>query len=105
MLDVESNHQIILLYFREGLSIRKIAKKLHVCRKAVKDRIVEYEQFTSEPVKEQLDPKSSKSKYLTQGPVYDSSKRGKRRLTAEITDIIATCLEENETKRLQAKLV
>ena len=103
MLDVESNHQIILLYFREGLSIRKIAKKLHVCRKTVKDRIVEYERFKSEPVKEQLDPKSLKSKYLTQGPVYDSSNRSKRRLTAEITDIIAACLEENETKRLEGR--
>lgn len=103
MLDVESNHQIILLYFREGLSIRKIAKQLHVCRKTVKDRIVEYERFKSEPIKEQLDPKSSKSKYLTQGPTYDSSNRGKRRLTDEITDIIAACLEDNETKRLEGR--
>gem|GEM_PF-3859505 len=36
MLDVESNHQIILLYVRAGLSIRKIAKQLHVCRKPLK---------------------------------------------------------------------
>lgn len=103
MLDVETNHQIILLYFREGLSLRKIAKQLNICRKTVKARIVEYERFKSEPVKGQMDPKSSKSKYLTQGHAYDSSNRGKRRLTAEITDIIATCLEENETKRLEGR--
>ena len=38
MLGVETNHQIILLYFREGLSIRKIAKKFNICRASVKAR-------------------------------------------------------------------
>ena len=36
MLVVETNHQIILLYFREGLSIRKIVKQFNICRASVK---------------------------------------------------------------------
>lgn len=103
MLGVETNHQIILLYFREGLSIRKIAKRLGIGRAAVKARIVEYELFKTQPVQDQLDPGSAKSKYLNEGPSYDSSKRIKRRLTAEIASIIEVCLEENETKRLEGR--
>ena len=36
MLVVETNHQIILLYFREGLSMRKIVKQFNICRASVK---------------------------------------------------------------------
>jgi len=104
MLDVETNHQIILLYFREGLSLRKIAKQLRISRDTVKARIVAYERFKSQPVEDQLDPQSAKSQYLLKGPSYDSSSRGKRRLTAEIIAIIDACLKENEVKRLEGRL-
>ena len=103
MLDVETNHQIILLYFREGLSLRKIANQLKISRKTVKARITEYERFKSKPVNDQLSPGSSKSRYLTSGPAYDISKRHKRRLSNEITDIIDVCLEENEVKKLEGR--
>jgi hypothetical protein len=103
MLGVETNHQIILLYFREGLSIRKIAKHFHICRASVKARISEYEKFKIQPLNDQLDPQSLKSKYLNSGPSYDSSRRVKRRLTKEIIAVIDVCLEENETKRLEGR--
>jgi hypothetical protein len=99
MLDVETNHQIILLYFREGLSLRKIAQQLRISRDTVKARIVAYERFKTQPVEDQLDPQSAKSQYLLKGPAYDSSNRSKRRLTAEIIAIIDACLKENETRR------
>jgi transposase len=104
MLDVEVNHQIILLYFREGLSLRKIAQQLRISRDTVKARVVAYERFKSQPVEDQLDPQSAKSQYLLKGPVYDSSNRVKRKLTAEIMAIIDACLKENETKRLEGRL-
>jgi hypothetical protein len=103
MLVVETNHQIILLYFREGLSMRKIAKQFNICRASVKARIVEYERFKSQPVEDQQDPDSLKSKYLNGGPAYDSSTRAKRRLSEEIIAVIDVCLEENETKRLEGR--
>jgi hypothetical protein len=104
MLDVETNHQIILLYFREGLSLRKIAQKLRISWDTVKARIVTYERFKSQPVEDQLDPQSAKSQYLLNGPAYDSSNRSKRRLTAEIIEIIDACLKEIELKRLEGRL-
>jgi transposase len=103
MLDVETNHQIILLYFRERLSIRKIAGQLKISRDTVKARIVEYEKFKSEPDKDSSNPTSAKAQYLSKGPVYDSSGRNKRKLTEEIVEIIDACLQENETKRLEGR--
>lgn len=104
MLVVETNHQIILLYFREGLSMRKIAKQLNICRASVKARIVEYERFKSQPVDDQQDPDTLKSKYLNGGPTYDSSTRVKRSLNDEIIAVIDVCLAENETKRLEGRV-
>jgi hypothetical protein len=103
MLDVETNHQIILLYFKEGLSQRKIARHLKISRKTVKARVVEYERFKSQSASGDPDAIAATNKYLTQGPAYDSSKRTKRRLTQEIADIIEACLHENEIKRLDGR--
>ena len=47
MLKVETNHQVILLFYREGLSFRQIAKKLKIHRDTVKTRIDEYVQFSA----------------------------------------------------------
>ena len=104
MLDVEVNHQIIVLYYREGLSLRKIAQQLRISRDTVKARVEAHERFKSLPMEDQLDPHSAKSQYLLNGPIYDSSNRGKRKLTAEIKAIIEACLKENETKRLEGRL-
>jgi len=67
MLDVETNHQIILLYFKEGLSLRKIAKQLRISRNTVKARIVENERFKAQSSKDLLNPSAARSKYLKKG--------------------------------------
>jgi len=103
MLDVETNHQIILLYFKEGLSQRKIAQQLKISRKTVKARVVEYERFKLQSASEDPVSVSATAKYLTEGPAYDSSNRTKRKLTQEIADIIEACLQENEIKRLDGR--
>jgi hypothetical protein len=103
MLDVETNHQIILLYFKEGLSLRKIAKQLKISRNTAKARIVEYERFKAQSSKDLLNPSAARSQYLTKGPAYDSSNRGKRRLKEEIIAIIDVCLGENELKHLEGR--
>ena len=81
MLEVETNHQIILLYFKEGLSQRKIAHQLKISRKTVKARIMEYERFKSQTAAGIPEAVSSTNKYLTTGPVYDISNRTKLNLT------------------------
>jgi hypothetical protein len=53
MLKVGTSHQIVLLFFREGLSIRKIAKKLKINARTVASRIKEYEDFKASPLSDQ----------------------------------------------------
>lgn len=104
MLEVETNHQIILLFYREGLSQRKIAKKLKIHRHTVKARIEQYEQFKASPLSDQDKPLSLLNQYLKTGAVYDSTKRVKRKLSEEIVDFINKHLEENEAKRLDGRM-
>ena len=104
MLDVGTNHQIILLFFREGKSIRAIAKKLEIHRSTVKARIEQYERFKAAPASDQDSPKSLVSRYLKTGAAYDSSSRKKRKLSEDIIAIIDKCLAENEVKRLDGRV-
>ncbi len=104
MLEVETNHQIILLYFREGYSLRKIAKQLKVHRDTVKRHIAQYEQFKSAPSSDQDNPKSLLNQYLKAGHVYNSENRVKRKLTVDIVDIIEACLRENQQKRNDGRI-
>jgi transposase/cation transport regulator ChaB len=103
MLEVETNHQIILLYYREGLSIRKIARQLELHRNTVKERIAQYARFKTAPETDRDDPGSEAAQYLQKGHVFDSSGRPKRKLTDEIIDIIHKSLEENEAKKLDGR--
>ena len=75
MLEVETNHQIILLFYREGLSVRKIARKLKIHRDTVKARIDQYEQFKASPLSDQDKPGSLLNQYLKTGSVYYSAGR------------------------------
>lgn len=104
MLEVETNHQVILLFYREGLSLRQIAKKLKIHRRTVKARIDQYEQFKSSPISDQDKPKSLLNQYLKTGSVYDIANRQKRKLSAEIIAIIDQCLLDNEMKRLDGRM-
>src|SRR5674476_725598 len=78
MLEVETNHQIILLFFKEGLSIRSISKKLKINRRTVSIRIREYEQFKAAPISDQDNPGSLLNEYLKKGTVYKTDNRVKR---------------------------
>jgi predicted DNA-binding protein YlxM (UPF0122 family) len=104
MLEVKTNHQIVLLYFREGLSIRNIARKLKIHRDTVKARIDEYEQFKASPLSDQDNPRSLLNQYLKTGSVYDSANRCKRKLTEDVQTIIDACLLENDAKRLDGRM-
>ena len=103
MLEVDINHQIILMYFREGVSLRQIAKLLKINRKTVKARIDQYSQFKTAPVKNSHTTAASITKYLQTGTVYDISTRKPRRLNDNIAAIIHICLEQNEAKRLDGR--
>ena len=102
MLQLETNHQIILLYYRQGLPIRKIASRLNTHRKTVKDRIDQHERYKTAPVAEKEDPCTPIGQYLQKVPAYDISGRMKRKLSAEIISIMEGCLTEHEAISLMA---
>lgn len=103
MLDVERTHQIIRLHFVEGLSVRKIARKLKIHRNTVKSRIEQYNRFKSSTGSEKGGSTVQLVKYLEKGRTYDSSGREARKLTAEITGRIDSCLADNDKKRLDGR--
>lgn len=103
MLEVETNHQIILMYFKEGLSLRQIAKKLHIHRDTVRARIDQHKQFKALPSVPGDTAGVLITQYLQTGAVYDSSTRKRRKLNDEIIGLIDTCLAENEAKRLDGR--
>ena len=104
MLEVETNHQIILMFYREGLSLRKIAKKLKIHRRTVKARIDQYEQFKASPISDHDKPQSLLNQYLKTGSVYNIAGRQKRKLSQDIITIIDNCLLDNEAKRLDGRI-
>ncbi|MGH7239833.1 MAG: sigma factor-like helix-turn-helix DNA-binding protein, partial [Candidatus Saccharimonadales bacterium] len=103
MLDVEMTHQIILMHFVEGLSVRKIAQKLKIHRKTVTSRIEQYNRFKNGTGSEKGPSTIELAKYLKTGTVYDSSGREARKISAAISERIDQCLAENEEKRLDGR--
>jgi hypothetical protein len=103
MLEVETNHQIVLMYFKEGKSLREIAKELHINRKTVKARVELHKLFKASPEGSPGTLNAKLSQYLQRGSVYDSSTRKRRKLNDEIVGMIDECLAENEVKRLDGR--
>ncbi len=81
---------IILRYFHQGISQRKISKDLGLSRNTVKKYIDEYEKNRS------LQDRSSKG--ILDPPRYDCSSRTKRKLTQQIRTRIDQFVKDNERK-------
>ncbi len=79
--------QIIISHYRQGLSIRQIAKTMSLNRKTVKRYVVQYSKERNE------------GSGVIHKPRYDTSKRTKVKLTKVVTDIIDEMLRNNEDKR------
>ncbi len=100
MVTMKEKYEIILQHFREGKSVHQISKDLGLHRKTVTRYIERHHQMqqkkSSKPDSEPLDLAS-----LNQKPVYDSRKRGKRRLTEKIRFRIDELLKLNSERRSQ----
>jgi len=83
--------QIIVSYFRQGLSMREIARTMKLNRKTVKRYIKGYQSERQE-----VDG-------VVQAPSYDSSKRSKKKLTKAVIDAIDQALRMNVIKRSQGQ--
>lgn len=94
---MNTKQEIIRRYFRENDSERKIARDLQINRKTVKKYLKEYLR-----VKEQSEKEGSGEilqEYSGFLPVYNTSKRKRRKLTDEIAVIIDEQIEDNERKK------
>jgi len=102
MLSMNTKQEIILRYYRQGHSQRKISRELEICRKTVKKYLQEYEkERNKEPPKE--GELTAVNNTILEAPKYDSSTRKKRRLTEEIAEQIDKYLISNQEKRRSGK--
>jgi len=94
MIKMVDKNRILIYYYRDGKSKRRISQELKISRKTVRKYISEHEQlYTGKEVDSIIE------KGLSSRPTYNGSSRGKRRLTEEIIKEIDYCLEENRKKR------
>lgn len=99
MINMNQKQEVLLRYFREGQSKKRIARELGLAPKTVRKYIREHEaqrQALSEAEGASIEQLVER---LTEAPRYDSSGRGKRRLTEEILEQIDVYLGQNRVKR------
>ena len=94
---MDTKQEIIRRYFREYDSVRKIARDLQIGRKTVKKHLLDYAQ-SKQATDSGIDPKALQD-YVSSPPTYNTQNRFKRKLTAEIEDMINAQLDDNKRKR------
>lgn len=95
--------EIILSYYRNGDSIRKISRELGINRKTVTRYLNAYESQ-----RKKLDSTSGDTQVelltdLVNPPHYNSQNRGKRKLSPEIVSEVKQLLDQNKQKRQQGQ--
>ena len=83
---MDTKQEIIRRYFREYDSVRKIARDLQISRKTVKKHLLDYAQ-SKQATDSGIDPQALQD-YVSNPPAYNTQNRFKRKLTAEIEDVI-----------------
>ena len=90
-----TKQEIILQYYRDGKTQRSISRELGISRLTVR-KYLNKEQL---PACNKEEQERILSKSLTQPPGYDTSNRGKLRLTMEVQSAIDDLLKANKKKR------
>lgn len=99
MISMSQKQEVLLRYFREGQSKKGIARDVGLSPKTVRKYIREHEAQRQALSEALGSPVEQLVEQLTEAPRYDSSGRGKRRLTEEICQEIEEYLEQNREKR------
>lgn len=98
MLKLIDKQKIIIKYFNEGFSKRKIERELHISRKTIRRYIAEYEKKRNQ-LMEQNTQDVGLITDICQKPKYNASNRKKVKLTEQIIQRINFFLKENEAKK------
>lgn len=101
VVELKQKQDIILMYFKDGMSQRAIAREVGIDRKTVKRYITDYETklMAVEQQVESLD-KAELIQSIVEAPKYNTANRVKRKLTDEIEEKIIGFLKENKEKQL-----
>ncbi len=94
---MDTKQEITRRYFREYDSVRKIARDLQISRQTVRKILLAYAQ-SKEATDSGIDLKALQD-YVSSPPSYDTQNRFKRKLTAEVEDMIKVQLDDNQRKR------
>jgi transposase len=97
-------HNILLLHYRDGPSIRQISRKTGISRPTVTKYIAEYaehKQRLSSALNGDVSDEAAEAviRSLTEPPHYDSSSRTPRKVTTALRERLQTLLTENAEKR------
>ena len=99
MVKLKIKQEIILKYYREGKSFRRIAKELGVSRITTTKYIKKYEAELFELNKTDVSDQPEIIESMCSAPQYNTDNRKKRKITNEIITIVKKYLEENKKKR------
>jgi transposase-like protein len=102
VITLNQKQEIILQYFRDGLSHRQIAKQTGFHRDTVKKYICSYQESRQKLAAHTLSDPTSKIDLiadLVDAPVYHVANRQKRSLTTTMVDKIQGYLDENDGKK------
>ncbi len=96
MIHLNEKQQIILKHYHEGKSQRAISRETGICRKTIRDYIRNYEGKRAKLI-EDNDPEANHEliSSIVEKPSYDTSSRGKIKLTEEVINEIKYHLEAN----------
>ncbi|WP_235832525.1 helix-turn-helix domain-containing protein [Acetivibrio mesophilus] len=103
MIKLHQKQEIILMRFREDISIRAIAKEVGVDRKTVRKYIRQYEQQRQQLMHSGDVQPTELIESIVQPPKYDTSKRKPLKVTDEVLERIKYYLNENQSKRLKGQ--
>jgi len=104
MLRLDQKADILMKYFREGKSQRKISEELNISRTTVKKYVNEFESKNKELEKLKNENEDREKilrliEEMTEKPKYDTSSRKKVKLTEEVRKIIGDLIKKNERNK------
>ncbi|MDD5659884.1 MAG: IS21 family transposase [Actinomycetota bacterium] len=102
MLKLIDKQKIIIKYFNEGFSKRKIERELHISRKTIRRYIDEYEKKKSQLMEQKAEDIGLITD-ICQKPRYNTSNRAKVKLNEQIIQRINFFLKENQNKKASGR--
>jgi predicted transcriptional regulator len=103
MITLLEKQQIIVSYYHDGKSQRKIEKETGISRKTIRKYIKQYEKAKENLLTCEEASNEELIQNIIEKPKYNSNNRKKVKLTEELMARIKFFVEENEVKRANGK--